>query len=110
MTLVLVLLLIILMKIAGLVVLSLALLLTGLWFIFVRAPAPEAVCEHKMAITLAEAGDQHGPALANLLDQIKLQCVKDRRTLLQLRGKIAYARQARCILAATTLSESERCG
>ncbi len=98
------------MKIAGLVVLVLALVLTGLWFTYVQAPPPEAVCEHKMAITLAEAGEQRGPAVDNLLDQLKLKCVKDKRTLLQLRGKIAYARQARCILAATTLSESERCG
>ena len=98
------------MKIAGLVVLVLALVLTGLWFMYVQAPAPELVCEHKMAITLAEAGEQHGAAVENLLDQLKLKCVKDKRTLLQLRGKIAYARQARCILAATTLSESERCG
>ena len=46
------------MKIAGLVVLVLALVLTGLWFMYVQAPPPEAVCEHKMAITLAEAGEQ----------------------------------------------------
>ncbi|MBA3548036.1 MAG: hypothetical protein H0T76_16265 [Nannocystis sp.] len=98
------------LKIAGLVVLVLALVLTGLWFMYVQAPPPELVCEHKMAITLAEAGEQRGPAVENLLDQLKLKCVKDKRTLLQLRGKIAYARQARCILAATTLSESERCG
>jgi hypothetical protein len=98
------------MKIAGLVVLLLALALTGLWFLYVRAPEPELVCEHKMAILLSEAGEQHGPAVENLLDQLKLKCVKDKRTLLQLRGKVAYARQARCILEATTLSESERCG
>ncbi len=98
------------MKIAGIVVLLLVLALTGLWFIYIQAPPPEAVCEHKLAITLAEAGDQHGPAVDNLLDQLKLKCVKDKRTLLLLRGKVAYARQARCILAAKTLSESERCG
>jgi hypothetical protein len=33
--------------------------------------------------------------------------VKEKRKLLQLRGKIAYARQAKCILAATTLSAAE---
>jgi hypothetical protein len=98
------------MKIAGIVVLVLVLALTGLWFIYVQAPPPEVVCEHKMAITLAEAGEQRSPAVENLLDQLKLKCVKDKRTLLQLRGKVAYARQARCILSATTLSESERCG
>ena len=98
------------MKIAGLVLLLLALVLGGLWIAYVQAPEPEAVCEHKIAITLAEVGDQHGQAVDNLIDQLKLQCVKEKRKLLQLRGKIAYARQARCILAATTLSAAERCG
>ncbi len=98
------------MKIAGLVLLLLALVLGGLWIAYVRAPEPELVCEHKIAITLAEAGDQHGPAVGNLLDQLKLQCVKEKRKLLQLRGKIVYARQAKCILAATTLSAAEKCG
>jgi len=98
------------MKIAGAVLLAIALLLTGLWFVYVQAPGPEVVCAHKLDITLAEAGEQRGPAVDNLLDQLRLKCVKDKRKLLQLRGKVAYARQARCILAATTLSESERCG
>jgi hypothetical protein len=98
------------MKIAGVVLLLIALTLAGLWMAYVRAPAPEAVCEHKIAITLAEAGDQHGPAVDNLLDQLKLQCVKEKHKLLQLRGKIVYARQAKCIMAATTLSDAERCG
>jgi len=98
------------MKIAGLVLMLLALVLGGLWIAYVSAPEPEQVCEHKIAITLAEAGDQHGPAVDNLLDQLKLQCVKEKRKLLQLRGKIVYARQAKCILAATTLSAAEKCG
>ncbi len=98
------------MRIAALVLLLIALVLAGLWIAYVRAPTPEAVCEHKIAITLAEAGEQHGDAVGNLLDQLKLQCTKEKRKLLQLRGKIVYARQARCIMAATTLSDAERCG
>jgi hypothetical protein len=98
------------MKIAGLVLLLLALVLGGLWIAYVRAPEPELVCDHKIAITLAEVGDQHGQAVENLIDQLRLQCVKEKRKLLQLRGKIAYARQAKCILAASTLSAAERCG
>jgi len=98
------------MKIAALVLLLIALLLGGLWIAYVQAPEPEVVCEHKIAITLAEVGDQHGGAVDNLIDQLKLQCVKEKRKLLQLRGKIVYARQAKCILAAETLSAAERCG
>ena len=98
------------MKIAGIVISLLVVVLGTLWMLYVRAPAPEVVCQHKIAITLAEVGDQHGDAAANLLDQLRLQCVKEKRKLLELRGKIVYARQARCIMAATTLSAAERCG
>lgn len=98
------------MKIAGIVTIVIALILVGLWLAFVRAPAPQVVCEHKLAITLAESGGQHAAAMENLLDRIQADCVKEKVKLLQLRGKIAYARQAKCILAATTLSEAERCG
>ncbi|MBK7827279.1 hypothetical protein [Nannocystis sp.] len=98
------------MKIAGIVISLLVVVLGTLWMLYVRAPAPEVVCQHKIAITLAEVGDQHGDAAANLLDQLRLQCVKEKRKLVELRGKIVYARQARCIMAATTLSAAERCG
>jgi hypothetical protein len=98
------------MKIAGIVVTVIALILVGLWLAFVRAPAPEAVCQHKQAITLAESGGQHAAAMENLLDRIQADCVKEKYKLLQLRGKVAYARQAKCILAATTLSAAELCG
>ena len=98
------------MKIAGLVVSLITIVLATLSMLYVRAPAPEAVCEHKIAITLAEVGDQHGDAATNLLDQLRLQCVKEKRKLLELRGKIVYARQAKCIMAATTLSAAESCG
>ena len=98
------------MKIAGIVISLLVVVLGTLWMLYVRAPAPEVVCQHKIAITLADVGDQHGDAAANLLDQLRLQCVKEKRKLVELRGKIVYARQARCIMAATTLSAAERCG
>ncbi|MBL9099370.1 MAG: hypothetical protein JNL82_00345 [Myxococcales bacterium] len=98
------------MKIAGIVTTVIALILVGLWLAFVRAPAPEEVCAHKSAIALAETRGEYAAAAENLIDRINADCVKERRKLLQLRGKIAYARQAKCILAATTLSEAERCG
>ncbi len=98
------------MKIAVLVLLLLAAVLSGLWIAYVSAPEPETVCDHKIAITVAEAGTQHGGAVENLVDQLRLECVKEKRKLLQLRGKIVYARQAKCIMRATTLSAAERCG
>ena len=48
--------------------------------------------------------------METVLDRIKADCGKEKRKLLQLRGKVAYANTAKCILAATTLSDAERCG
>jgi len=98
------------MKIAGLVVSLLVVILGTLWMLYVRAPDPEVVCAHKIAITLAEVGNEHSDAAATLLDQLRLQCVKEKHKLLELRGKIVYARQAKCIMAATTLGAAETCG
>jgi hypothetical protein len=98
------------MKIAGIVTTVIALILVGLWLAFVRAPSPDAVCAHKLALAQAETDGQHPAATENLLDSIQAHCTKERQKLLQLRGKIAYAKQAKCILAATTFAEADRCG
>jgi hypothetical protein len=97
------------MKIAGAIVLVLALLLTGLWFAYVQAPDPEAVCAHKLAITLAEAGEQRGPAVDNLLDQLRLKCVKDKRTLLQLLAG-PWSETLATVVISSTLESREKGG
>lgn len=98
------------MKIAATIVLVLAAVLTGLWIAFVSAPPPHEVCQRKAQILLTETGGEHGEAVENLLDQYRLHCRKQTEKLLQLRGKLVYARHAKCVLAATTLNEAERCG
>lgn len=97
------------MKIAATIALVLAAVIAALWLTYVRAPPPQVICQRKADILLAEAGDQHGDAVSHLLDQYRLGCVQQADTLLRLRGKLAYARHARCVMAATTLSEAERC-
>jgi hypothetical protein len=79
------------------------------WLGFVRAPPPQVICQHKADILLAEASGQHDDAVANLLDQYRLGCTKNAENLLRLRGKLAYARHARCVIAATTTNDAERC-
>lgn len=85
-------------------------LLAGLWIAFVRAPPPHEVCQRKADILRAEAGGEHGEAVDNLLDQYRLGCRKQAEALLQLRGKLVYARHAKCVMAARTLADAERCG
>lgn len=77
-----------------------------LWMIFVQAPNPAQVCEHKVALTLAEAqGLDAGP----LLEQLKVGCVKSAQSKIKMRGRIKYANYAKCVMAATDLESAERC-
>lgn len=98
------------MKLAATFVTLFLALLAALWIAFVRAPPPHEVCQRKADILRAEAGNEHGEAVERLLDQYRLGCRKQAEALLQLRGKLVYARHAKCVMAARTLSEAERCG
>lgn len=98
------------MKIAGIVLLLLVGLLTGLWFAYVRAPAPHEVCQRKADLVLADTRGEHAEAASSLVDHFRLTCTRQAETLLQFRGKLAYARFARCVMAAPTFDDAERCG
>ena len=98
------------MKLAAVITLVLAAVVGVLWFLFVVAPPAHEVCQHKSDILVAEAGGAHDDAVANLLDQYRLSCRKQADKTLQLRGKVAYARWAKCVMGSKTLSEAERCG
>jgi hypothetical protein len=97
------------MKVFAAIVLALTAAIVVFWLAFVRAPPPQAICQHKADILLAEASGKHDDAAANLLDQYRLGCTKQAENLLRLRGKLAYARHARCVMAATTTNDAERC-
>jgi hypothetical protein len=98
------------MKFAAIFVSIFVALIAALWIAFVRAPPPHEVCARKADILRAEAGDDHGDAVERLLDQYRLGCRKQAEALLKLRGKLVYARHAKCVRAARTLSDAERCG
>ncbi len=78
---------------------------------YVQAPAPAEVCQHILDITVAEAGEQAMDAHTQdtLLDRLRLQCIQHKRDKIQLRGKIEYARYAKCVIAATALADIEAC-
>ena len=97
------------MKIAGAIVSAVVLSLFLVWFFLLRAPAPEVVCQHLIDVAVREAGDRSPQALESLVDRLRLTCTREKRDLLRLRGKYAYARHAKCVLAATTLSAAEGC-
>jgi hypothetical protein len=99
------------MRIASGIVLGLTLLLFAAWWAFIRAPGPLEVCEHILAVTLREAGDQalSDESQARLVESTREQCIEHKRDKILLRGRIKYAEYAKCVVAAQTLSEIGHC-
>lgn len=97
------------MKLAAIVVTVLLAAVVALWLVFVRAPVSHEVCQRKIDLVLAGAAG-HPEAAASLVDHIRLTCPAQADILLQFRGKPAYARYARCVMAAETFEDAERCG
>lgn len=99
------------MRIASAVVLGLTTLLFLLWWAFIRAPGPVDVCDHIVAVTLRESGDQalRGDTEARLVESTREQCIARVHDKLLLRGRIKYAQYAKCVTAAQTLTELGRC-
>jgi hypothetical protein len=86
-------------------------LLFALWWIYVRAPGPEAVCRHIVTVTMQEAGDSElSPASQDaLVRSLEERCIQHKLDIVQLRGRIVYAKYAKCVLASTRLADIERC-
>jgi hypothetical protein len=81
----------------------------ALWWLYVRAPAPEQVCAHLVELTLRDGGDQAPRAVEAAVERIERRCVADKARILRMRDKMTYARYARCVVAASTLELAERC-
>lgn len=99
------------MKIASSVVLILVVALFGFWFGWVRAPGPEAVCEHIITVTKGEAEDRslEVQSEAALVQQMKERCMKHKADKLHLRGRLKWADYAKCVVASGNLTEISRC-
>lgn len=83
--------------------------LATFWFLYVRAPPPEEVCQHLIDLTYEEAGDSAPKAVDALVGRLEERCVEDKTRIMQLRDKIEYAKYAKCVMAADNLGDAERC-
>lgn len=79
------------------------------WLIYVRAPSPTQVCAHLIALTRQDAGDTAPKAVDALVTRLEKRCVEDKTRIMQMRDKLEYAKYARCVVAATSLEDAERC-
>lgn len=99
------------MKGLGLGVLALTAALFLGWWSFVRAPSPFEVCDHVLDVTTAEAkaAGMTVEAEATLVESLQVSCIQHKLDKIQLRGRIKYARYAKCVLAGTSVAAIEGC-
>jgi hypothetical protein len=85
--------------------------LVGLWMLFVRAPPPAVVCDHIAEVAEHEAEreavDPH--TRDTLLEDIRSKCIQHKLDKIKLRGRIAYASYARCVMQSESLAEIDAC-
>lgn len=79
------------------------------WFGWVRAPGPERICQHKIDLVFGTVGADQREGAEALVSQLELKCVEAANTEIRMRGKLVYAKYAKCVMAATTLGEAEQC-
>jgi hypothetical protein len=96
-------------KIALAVVAVLAVAVIVFWFGWVRAPSPEQICRHKIELVVATVGEEQTEGAEALVGQLEAKCVSAAQRKIKLRGKLVYAKYAKCVMAAQTLMEAERC-
>ena len=96
-------------RVASITILTLTALVFAFWFVFVRAPSPTEVCQHKIELVLAEVGADKAEGADVLIDKLQNKCVERAADKIKLRGKLEYAKYARCVVAATSLADAERC-
>jgi len=99
------------MKWVGLALLALTSTLFLGWWLFVRAPSPFELCDHLVDVTLAEskAAGISIEAEAALVDGLRERCIQHKMDKIQLRGRIKYARYAKCVLAGTSVAAIDAC-
>ena len=83
--------------------------LTGLWFAYVEAPDPEAVCDRIVEMTYAEGATHDPKSVDALVSRLRDGCVRSKSQIIQYRGKIEWARYAKCVMSAENLNDAEGC-
>lgn len=91
--------------------LSAVALLFGLWFAFVRAPGPQDVCRHIIDVTMRESSAQSIGVEAQdaTLAALEAKCVQHKLDKVQLRGRVVWAKYARCVLGSDDLDTISMC-
>jgi hypothetical protein len=79
------------------------------WLGWVRAPSPEQICKHKIELVIATVGEDQTEGADALIGQLEAKCVEAAERKILLRGKIVYADYAKCVMAAGSLMDAERC-
>ncbi len=72
------------------------------------APAPEDVCQHVVDLMKKELGDQVDMSDDDI-KEIKDTCVKEAEKEKEMQGAIEYKKQAKCVMAASSFEELEKC-
>jgi hypothetical protein len=79
------------------------------WLGWVRAPSPEEICKHKIQLVIETVGEDQTEGADALIGQLEGKCVEAAERKILLRGKIVYAKYAKCVMAAGSLMDAERC-
>lgn len=79
------------------------------WLGWVRAPSPEVVCAHKIQLIVETATPEQREGAEALVNRLEGRCVTAIQRKIQLRGKLIYAEYAKCVMAAQSLMDAERC-
>jgi hypothetical protein len=98
-------------RIASAIMLAVVAALFAFWWGWVRAPAPPAVCEHLVDLTVREAGSAglDPTTQGRLLEATRERCLQMAHDKLKLRSRLGYAAWAKCIAEAQTVADSGRC-
>ena len=73
----------------------------GAWLFLLRAPSPEAQCDHVIGLMKKESGVELGAKFRD-------ECLKDAQKG-EHEGLLPYAEKSKCIVGAQTLAEAQRC-
>jgi hypothetical protein len=98
-------------RVLSLSMLGMTALVFALWWSYVRAPVPERVCERIVGVSLQDASDRglSVDSRAKMAEMIGKRCQKLELDRIQLRGRLVYAEHAKCVMAASSLAEINRC-
>jgi hypothetical protein len=73
------------------------------------APAPEDVCQHVVDLMKKELGEQVDAMPEEEITKIKDNCVKEAEKEKEMKGAIEYKKQAKCVMAASSLEDLKKC-